>query len=105
MTQPIAISASNSSRVGERREGDADLERAGHRDVATSAGGDAERGQLVDAGGGDAVGELGVEARLDDADAEIAAVEARRLAALSVAHASAAVGGGDDGGSSRRRSR
>ena len=44
----------------------------GTRTVAMSVGGDAERGELDHAGRGDPVGDAGVEARLDDADAQLA---------------------------------
>ena len=72
--------------IGKRVEGDADLERARHLQVSDVGDQDAEAEQLVNASAREQIGELGVEAGLDDADAQLAAVKARRLAAFSVAH-------------------
>jgi hypothetical protein len=72
--------------VGDGVERAAELERAGNADVGDVGRRDAERDQLLGSRAGDAIGELGVEARLDDRDAELPAVEAGRLAAFSVAH-------------------
>ena len=96
MMQPSAISASKSSLAASAGQGDADLERARHPHQGDPVGGDAERGELDLAGRGDPVGDAVVEARLDDADVELATVEARGLAAVSVAHASVTVACGDD---------
>ena len=97
--QPSAISASWSSLSAIAFSATPISSAPGTGDVRDVAGGDAERDSSAMQARGDAVGERGVEARLDDADAQVAPVEARRLAAVSVAHGLTG-GGGDDGGSS-----
>ena len=64
--------------VGQRGERERHFERARHADVPDVLVGDAERAQLGAAGLEQRIGQLEVEARLHDADAQVVAVEPRR---------------------------
>ncbi|GKQ59363.1 hypothetical protein QMTAC487_32240 [Sphaerotilus sp. FB-3] len=72
--------------LGQRLQRHRHLQRAGHADVADVARLDAQALQLGDAALREPVGQLGVEAGLDDGDAQVAAVQTGGLALVGTLH-------------------